>query len=94
MHDLVDIHRANISRAGVALAEAIAAATAEYTASVAASEAALDVAMEKRVAAFHGIQAALAEVLPVKPEPVASPQERQILEPFPKVVTDGPESRV
>ena len=54
MHDLVDLHRAAIAQAGVALAEAIATATAEYSAAVAASEAALQVAMERRIAEFKG----------------------------------------
>ena len=54
MHDLVDLHRAAIAQAGVALAEAIATATAEYSAAVAASEATLQVAMERRIAEFKG----------------------------------------
>ena len=56
MQDLVDTHRANIARAGVALAEAIKTATDTYTAEVAMSEAALEVAMAARVAAFNGVR--------------------------------------
>ena len=54
MRDLIDAHRANIAKAGVALAEAINEATTTYTLAVAASEAALELQIEKRVAQFHG----------------------------------------
>lgn len=54
MNDLIDIHRANIAKAGVALAEAISVATAIYTASIAASEAALELGIERRVKQFRG----------------------------------------
>ena len=54
MKDLIDIHRANIAKAGVALAEAVAEATTIYTLAIAASEIELEVQMERRVAAFHG----------------------------------------
>jgi hypothetical protein len=57
MRDIIDIHRSNIAKAGVELAEDIAAATLRYTATVAASEAALEVAIEQRVAAFNGAPA-------------------------------------
>jgi hypothetical protein len=59
--DLIDNHRANIAKAGVALAEAISVATQDYSAAVAASEAALEVAIEQRVAAFNGARAELAK---------------------------------
>ena len=54
MKDLIDIHRANIAKAGVTLAERIASATADYSAEVAMSEAALAVQMDRRVEAFNG----------------------------------------
>ena len=65
MHDLVDIHRTNIAKAGVTLAKAIAEATTAYSASVAASEAALQVAMTRRIEAFFGAESA-------PPEPAVS----------------------
>ena len=54
MRDLIDAHRANIAKAGLALAEAINEATTAYTLAVAASEAELEVMIERRVAQFHG----------------------------------------
>ena len=54
MRDLVDIHRANIAKAGVTLAERIASATSDYSAEVAASEAALIISMDRRLQAFNG----------------------------------------
>jgi len=55
MQDLVDTHRQNIAKAGLALAEAIKTATITYTSDVAASEAVLEVRMAARVAAFNGV---------------------------------------
>ena len=64
MRDLVDIHRANIAKAGVTLAERIAAATADYSAEVAASEATLIVSMDRRLQAFNGEQLAIEDKRP------------------------------
>lgn len=55
MNDLIDIHRANIAKAGVKLAERIAAATSDYSAEIAASEAELEVGIEARVNQFRGV---------------------------------------
>lgn len=76
MRDLIDHHRDNIAKAGVALAQAISEATAEYSATVAASEGALAVAMERRVAAFHGTT----EEAPPPPPQAAPPKLPNIAE--------------
>jgi hypothetical protein len=54
MHDLIDAHRANIAKAGLALAEAIDEATTVYTLAVASSEAELEVRMDQRFALLRG----------------------------------------
>ena len=91
MHDLVDIHRAAIAKAGVTLAEAIAEATAAYSASVAASEAALQVAMDRRIEAFHGT--GLAQAQAGAPRPLLTDVDGNVVATSDEEILPGPDAR-
>lgn len=62
MMDLIEEHRRNVAKAGLAMAEALRAATAEYNEACAASNLAMEAAIEVRIAAFRGETGAAAPV--------------------------------